>query len=226
MGDFNVEPQSNIMKSFFDSQNLYNHMKENTCWKSQAGSCIDLILSNKKFSLQHTGTVETGLSDHHLLIYSMLKINYVKLPPQCYTYRDYKKFNEYEFIRDLQYNLNQYIIFNYGDFEFLLNNLLQKHAPLKTKFFRANNSPHMSKELRKAIMKRSRLKNVANKTKSPLDISNYKKQRNLVVSLNKKQKKALFNSINLDNKNNKSFWKTCKPLFSKLDAIGERVSFD
>ena len=81
----------------------------------------------------------------------------------------------------------------------------------------------MSKELRKAIMKRSRLKNVANKTKSPLDISNYKKQRKLVVSLNKKQKKALFNSINLDNKNNKSFWKTCKPLFSKLDAIGERV---
>ena len=76
MGDFNVEPQFPVMKSFIETQNLHNHMKEKTCWKSKIGSCIDLILSNKKFSLKHTGTVETGLSDHHLLIYSTLKTNY------------------------------------------------------------------------------------------------------------------------------------------------------
>ena len=198
-------------------------MKENTCWKSKTGSCIDLILSNKKFSLKHTGTVETGLSDHHLLIYSMLKTNYTKLPPRRYTYRNYKKLNEYQFICDLQYNLNQYIIFNYSDFESLFHDLLQKHAPLKTKFLRANNSPHMTKELRQAIMKRSRLKNIANRTNSPEDVDNYRKQRNLVVSLNKKQKKALFDNIDLDKNGSKSFWKTCKPLFSKVDAIGERI---
>ena len=223
MGDFNVEPQLPIMRSFLESQNLHNHMKEKTCWKSKTGSCIDLILSNKKFSFQHTGVVETGLSDHHLLIYSMLKTNFIKLPPQRYTYRNYKKLNEHDFIRDLQYNLKQHIIFNYGDFEFIFSNLLQKHAPLKTKFFRDNNSPHMSKELRKTIMKRSRLKNIANRTGSPLDFNNYKKQRNLVVSLNKKQKKAFFNSIDLDSDGNKSFWKACKPLFSKVDAMGERI---
>ena len=101
---------------------------------------------------------------------------------------------------------------------------MQKHAPLKTKFLlRANNSPHMSKELRQAIMKRSRLKNIANRTNSPEDLDKYRKQRNLVVSLNKKLKKALFDNIDLDNNGNKSFWKTCKPLFSKVDAIGERI---
>ena len=138
----------------------------------------------------------------------MLKTTYIKLPPQRYTYRNYKKLNEYDFINELRYNLNRHIIFNYSDFEIIFTNLLQKHAPLKTKFFRANNSPHMSKEFRKAIMKRSHLKSIANKTKSPSDKENYRKQRNLVVKLNKQQKKTLFDIINFDTNGNKSFWKT------------------
>ena len=37
-------------------------------------------------------------------------------------------------------------------------------------------------------MKRSKLKNKANKTKNPSNIKNYKKQRNYVMQLNKKAK--------------------------------------
>ena len=37
-------------------------------------------------------------------------------------------------------------------------------------------------------MKRSKLKNKANKTKLPVDINNYKKQRNYVANLNKRAK--------------------------------------
>ena len=37
-------------------------------------------------------------------------------------------------------------------------------------------------------MKRSKLKNKANKTKNPSNIKNYKKQRNYVLQLNKKAK--------------------------------------
>ena len=43
----------------------------------------------------------------------------------------------------------------------------------------------MNKMLRQAIVKRSRLKNKANKTKNHLDIRNYKKQRNIVVNRGK-----------------------------------------
>ena len=39
-------------------------------------------------------------------------------------------------------------------------------------------------------MKRSRLKN-----KDPVDIANYKKQRNLVVSLNRQAKSEYFNEV-------------------------------
>ena len=44
-------------------------------------------------------------------------------------------------------------------------------------------------------MKRSRLKNKAKRTKAPADIVNYKKQRNLVVSLNRQAKYKSFYEV-------------------------------
>ena len=62
-------------------------------------------------------------------------------------------------------------------------------------------------------MKRSRLKNKANKTKIETDISNFKKQCDLVVNLNRQAKFEYFNSYSsADNK--KQFWIDCKPYFS------------
>ena len=72
---------------------------------------------------------------------------------------------------------------------------LDKHAPKKTKIFRENHKPHINKTLRKAIMKRSQLKNEANKTKDPKDILKYKKQRNYVVKLNNQSKQEHFDSL-------------------------------
>ena len=63
MGDFNLEPNNNHMKVFIEDLGLYNLVKTKTCFKSAQGSCIDLIITNKKFNFMHTGTYETGLSD-------------------------------------------------------------------------------------------------------------------------------------------------------------------
>ena len=62
-------------------------------------------------------------------------------------------------------------------------------------------------------MKRSKLKNSANKTKNPLDIVNYKKQRHYVTKLNKTAKLEYFNNLKLG-KDNKPFWEKCKPYFT------------
>ena len=59
-------------------------------------------------------------------------------------------------------------------------------------------------------MERSRLKNKANKSTQPTDIVSYKKQRNLVISLNKQSKLNHFNSIS-SLKDVKPFSKQCKP---------------
>ena len=68
-----------------------------------------------------------------------------------------------------------------------ISKVLNTHAPKKVKIIRGNHKPHYNKNLRKAFIKRSRLKNKTNRSKDPVDIANYKKQRNLVVSLNVKQ---------------------------------------
>ena len=55
-------------------------------------------------------------------------------------------------------------------------------------------------------MKRSQLKNKANKTQNATDVSNYKRQRNYVVKLNNQCKKDHFDRLNPEN-DSKPFWK-------------------
>ena len=77
MGDFNSQPTDSIMKDFMYANGFINLIKSNTCFKGK-GSCIDLILTNRKYSFKHSNSVETGISDHHHLIYTMLKITFSK----------------------------------------------------------------------------------------------------------------------------------------------------
>ena len=68
-------------------------------------------------------------------------------------------------------------------------------------------------------MKRSQLKALANKTKSESDKANYRRQRNLVVNMNRKVKKSYIASLNPAK--GTSFWKAIKPLFSDKDKSGD-----
>ena len=177
-----MEPKNPKLASLMNSFNLCNLTKSNTCLKG-SGSCIDLILTNKKYCFKHTSTFETGLSDHHHLIYSMLKTTFKKEESKQFFYRDYKNFDNANFQKDLESKLNN-CPKKYGNFEKSFENVLNAHAPKKAKCLRGNQKPHVDKNLRKAIMKRSQLKNKANRTKQLEHITKYKKQRNLVVKLN------------------------------------------
>ena len=56
-------------------------------------------------------------------------------------------------------------------------------------------------------MKSSRLENKGDKTKKPIDTSNFKKQRNYVVNLNRQAKFAYFSSYSPAD--SKPFWVNC-----------------
>ena len=72
-GDFNMEPNNHHLCSLLEKHDLINIVKGPTCFKSSKGRCIDLILTNKRHSLMKTQSFETGFSDHHHLIYTILK---------------------------------------------------------------------------------------------------------------------------------------------------------
>ena len=73
MSDFNAQRLDSAMKDFIKVNGLINLIKGNTCFKGQ-GSCINLILANRGFLFKHSSSYETGISDHHHLIYSMLNL--------------------------------------------------------------------------------------------------------------------------------------------------------
>ena len=101
--------------------------------------------------------------------------------------------------------------------------ILDKGTPNKTKILWGNQRPHFHKNLRKKIMIRSRLKNKANKSKNPIDLAKFKRQRNLVANLNKRAKLQYFEKISVDC-NSKPFWKACKPYFlNKISNIQENT---
>ena len=216
-GDFNLEPTNPVMINFMDSQNFTNLIKNNTCFKG-VGSCIDLILTNRKYCFKNTSSYETGISDHHHLIFSIMKTTFASEEPKKFVYRDYKTFSYENFKNDL---LSKTVDENvdYSKFEKEFIDTLNKHAPKKTKLFRGNQKPHVNKVLRSAIMKRSRLKNKANKTRKAVDIFNYKKQRNLVVKINNECKREYFDKLNVKT-TIKPFWKTCNPYFSNKHSHG------
>ena len=73
----------------------------------------------------------------------------------------------------------------------------------------------MTKELNKAIMTRSRLRNKYLKEKSVESKIAYDKQRNYCLNLLRRIEKNYFANINISSINdNKKFWKTVNPLFS------------
>ena len=73
---------------------------------------------------------------------------------------------------------------------------LNKHAPRKQKYLRANQGRFITKNLHKAIMKRSRLRNKFLSDRTEMSRKEYKMQRNLCVNLLKRAKKEHF--ANLD----------------------------
>ena len=160
LGDFNSEPSESCMSEFCHLYNLQNLINEPTCFKNPLNpSLIDLILTNRARSFQNSEIIETGLSDHHKMIVTVLKTFFQKQDPICINYRDYNKFNRELFHLELSQKLNA-IDTNYSSyelFEAIFMKLLNKYAPMKEKYLIAN-SPFMNKTLSKSFMNRARLK--------------------------------------------------------------------
>ena len=103
--DFNMKPNDKDIQYFLDNLELYNLIKGKTCFKSAQGSCIDLMLTNKKHSFMHSQTIQTGISDFHKMTLTQMKLTYNKLPPKTITYRDFKSFNKDALEEELKFAL-------------------------------------------------------------------------------------------------------------------------
>ena len=85
------------MKDFLREHTFYGMMKQNMCFKGDGGSSVDLLISNSKFSFMKRNSFETGLSDHHHMIYIFLKTKFEKFEPKKLLYRNFKQVDSNQF---------------------------------------------------------------------------------------------------------------------------------
>ena len=228
LGHLNTEISDSFLEQFCASYNLKSLIKEPTCFRSVDNpSCIDLILTNHPKCFQNSGVYETGISDFHKLIFTVLKTYFHKAKLRIIKYRDNKYFDNnnfrYESIRELSSNNIQSD--DLTRFTNISKMILEKKASLKERYVRYNQAKFMNKILQKAIMNCSRLLNRYRKEKTEATRSAYKRQRNCCVKLLRKTKKEFYNNLNVKYiTENKLFWKTVKPSFTDKTLKDERIT--
>ena len=91
---FNSEINDKCMNNFYESYNLSRFIRESTCYKNPENpSCLGLFLTNSPNSFQNSSVVETGLSDFHGMIVTVMKNSFQRLPPKRRHERDYSNYD-------------------------------------------------------------------------------------------------------------------------------------
>ena len=79
IADFNSEIGERSMHDFCNAYNLESLSKTPTCFENPENpSCIDLLLTNSKNNFDEVLILESGLSDFHELVVSVLKSYFKK----------------------------------------------------------------------------------------------------------------------------------------------------
>ena len=130
MGDFNAEISEPNLASFCTFYNFKSLINKPTCYKNPDNpSCIDLISTNCPNYFQKSSTFETGLSDFRKMILTLFKSEILQQQPNIISYRNYKRFDSQTF---------QSVISDFESFKRTIVDALDKYAPLKRKYLRAN----------------------------------------------------------------------------------------
>ena len=110
-------------------------------------------------------------------------------------------------------------------FSSVFRDAVDRHAPLKQKMVHGNNTAFMTKQLNKAIMDRSRIKNRYLKWSSRENLLELEKAKCLWKSLNK-VKKHYFKSVSCkDWAANRQFWDVVEPFFSNKNLDSDEHIF-
>ena len=148
-------------------------------------------------------------------------------PKRC-MYRSFKNFDLNSYLEDLQkikpHEYKPVIDVNelYDTFINEVGQVIDKHAPVKTRLYRKQPVPYMNAELRKAIYNKQMLRNNFEKSRTDYNWEMFRKQRNLVTKLKRKSIQMYFLERCAGGQKSKDFWPTIKPFLSKKHISGQQ----
>ena len=116
-------------------------IREPTCYENpEKPTCIDLILINSTWQFQATLTLDTGLSDFRKTVVTAFKSEFSHQKLKMISYRNSKHFDRNNFEKKIKNTLNRQKVSpkDFLAFKYIVLEALNMHAPLKTKYLRAN----------------------------------------------------------------------------------------
>ena len=124
------------------------------------------------------------------MVITVLKQTFRRSYLMVLVYRDGKIFDKFTFKIELEKKMNQQID-EYKHFKQIFLEVWNTHASIKRELLRANDVPHMTKALRKVIMKRSKLENRYEKRRKVKTLNFVKKQKNFCSKLYRRSEKSI-----------------------------------
>ena len=227
LGDLNIDMMSNnnvIENDLCDVYGLKNLIDAPTCFKSEKGTLIDPVIVSDTSKFCKPFNVVCGSSDWHNLVGCLFNVKQPNPKQYTVTYRNTKTFDESNFKADMErMPTNVCDIFDSADDQYwafcsMYTDLLDEHAPLKTRSVKGNKIPYMHSELMKAIYKRNQLKNCYFKHRTPTSWEQYRKYRNKVTKMRKHAIKSYFMKYCSKNTSPKQFWQCFKPFFTDKNS--------
>ena len=236
IGDLNFnmlnETKCKTLNDLCDVFNLSQLVSKPTCYmKGYAPSLVDVILTNVKNQCFNVHNIPTGISDCHNLLSVTLKGKVIIERQHKISYRSYKNFDAESFnsaitklsiIPSNNVKTSEDINAVYEKYEKDFINILDIHAPIKSRQPRKQPLPCMNRELRKAVYRKHMLYTQYTKNRNSKTWEKYRRQRNMVTKLKKKSVKTYFLERCSGGSKNSNFWSTMKPFFSKKCNLGEQ----
>ena len=229
LGDLNcdmLKHGTNAVITLCEDLNLKNIVQKPTCFKSTPATLLDVILVNKDLTLKGE-VIPCPLSDFHQFITVVLHIKMNKIVKRQVTYRSYKHFDAGLSNRDLEkapFHVSECLDVD-DQCSFiadLYRDVLDTHAPLKTKIIKTRQCPYMNSTWRKAIFKKHQLHNRFLKSRTRQNWQSFRKQRNLCEKLKRNSIRQYMNEKCAISKSEpKEFWQTISPYLSDKNKSSE-----
>ena len=215
------QQDSRCLFDVMETHGLTNVISEPTCFKSNNPTLLDLVLTTNRKRIADTLNIDVGLSDFHNMICLSSKIYVPRKRKNVILYRSYKTFDLTNFKNDISkapYHVGE-IFEDFSDKFWYTNKLIcevvDEHAPRKTRKPVNKPVPFMNSELRKMTHSKSMARNKFFKygrTRKLWD--SYRKIQNLTTKVKTASMRKYFddkcNTVKQTGRTNK-FWDTIKP---------------
>ena len=232
LGDFNCDyspdinsKEVNDLKFVTEMHQLQQMICLLTRVTPHSKTIIDLFYTSKpELYEKNCGVIQTSVSDH-VMIFAVRKCKPVKRKHKCIVYRNYKQLDENVFLDDLSkvpWNIKETVsdVNDALDLWYnLLNDVVDKHLPKKSKRVRAASNPWLNNDIKNHMSIKDYLHRKALRSNDGRDWGEFKLYRNKVTSMVQKAKeKYCKQSVFKCNGDSKKLWKTLHDILPSKES--------